>query len=66
MRANLLEIVMEEILSLLQAHSHSSTSRLMGYQEQDSDIDVGETDDCAFHTYVTGKMITGHSRTGKF
>jgi len=39
--------------------------RIMGYQEQDSDINVGATDDCVFHTYVTGKMRTGHSYTGQ-
>ena len=57
---------MEEKLSRLQAQSHSSSRRPMGYQEQDSGIDAGMTDDCAFHTYVTGKMITGHSNTGQF
>ena len=57
---------MGEILSRLQAQSHYSSGRLMGYQEQGSDIDVGTTDDCAFPNYVTGKMITGHSDTGQF
>jgi hypothetical protein len=53
----------EETLHLLQAQSLPSSRRPMGYQEQDSDGEVGTTDGCAFYTYFTGKTIKGNSNT---